>query len=247
VTTLRQRMLEDLQIRNYAPTTIAAYIRGVAGFAKHFGKPPDQLGPEHIRQYQLFLSQQKRASLSTYIQVVAGLRFFYTHTLHRQVAIERIPLPRYEKKLPIILSQQEVKALLEAPRNLGHRAMLSTMYAAGPRVSELAHLKVHDTAEVVEVTPLLLAVEAAHGLAVSRREAWSAHLRSIHLQDVSEGRTNRRPYQGNPPPLPEARFRHAPVGCGREPPHHSDPARPFQIGDHRALLARLQPSRARHG
>jgi hypothetical protein len=66
VTTLRQRMLEDLQIRNYAPTTIAAYIRGVAGFAKHFGKP-DQLGPEHIRQYQLFLSQQKRASLSTYI------------------------------------------------------------------------------------------------------------------------------------------------------------------------------------
>jgi integrase/recombinase XerD len=144
VTTLRQRMLEDLQIRNYAPTTIAAYLRGVAGFAKHFGKPPDQLGPEHIRQYQLFLSQQKRASLSTYIQVVAGLRFFYTHTLHRQVAIERIPLPRFEKKLPIILSQQEVKALLEAPRNLGHRAMLSTMYAAGPRVSELAHLKVHD-------------------------------------------------------------------------------------------------------
>ena len=90
------------------------------------------------------MSQQKRASLSTYIQVVAGLRFFYTHTLHRQVAVERIPLPRFEKKLPIVLSQQEVEALLEAPRNLGHRAMLSTMYAAGPRVSELAHLKVHD-------------------------------------------------------------------------------------------------------
>ena len=144
MTTLRQRMLEDLQIRNYATNTIAAYLRGVAGFAKHFGKPPDQLGPEHIRQYQLFLSQQKCASLSTYIQVVAALRFFYTHTLHRQIAIERIPLPRYQKKLPIILSQQEVKALLEAPRNLGHRAMLSTMYAAGLRVSELVHLKVPD-------------------------------------------------------------------------------------------------------
>ena len=60
-------MLEDLQIRNYATNTIAAYLRGVAGFAKHFGKSPDQLGPEHIRRYQLFLSQQKRASLSTYI------------------------------------------------------------------------------------------------------------------------------------------------------------------------------------
>ena len=100
--------------------------------------------PEHIRQYQLFLSQQKRASLSHYIQVVSGLRFFYTHTLHRQIAIERIPLPRYEKKLPIVLSPQEVKALLEAPRNLGHRTMLSTMYAAGPRVSELVHLNVRD-------------------------------------------------------------------------------------------------------
>src|ERR1039458_10524852 len=94
-------MLEDLQIRNYAPTPVAANLRGVAGFAKHFGKPPDQLGPEHIRQYQLFPSQQKRASLSHYIQVVSGLRVFYTHTLHRQIAIERIPLPRDERKLPI--------------------------------------------------------------------------------------------------------------------------------------------------
>jgi site-specific recombinase XerD len=100
--------------------------------------------PEHIRQYQLFLSQQKRASLSHYIQVVSGLRFFYTHTLHRQIAIERISLPRYEKKLPIVLSPQEVKALLEAPRKLGHCTMLSTMYAAGPRVSELVHRNVRD-------------------------------------------------------------------------------------------------------
>ena len=113
MTPLRKRMLEDLQIRNYAPTTIAAYIRGVAGFAKHFGKPPDQLGPEHIRQYQLFLSQQKRASLSTYIQVVAGPRSFCAHTLYRQSCHRTHPSPRYEKKLPIILSQPEAKALPE--------------------------------------------------------------------------------------------------------------------------------------
>ena len=141
---LRQRMLEDLQIRHYAPTTIASYIRAVAEFAKHFGKSPDELGPEHIREYQLFLTKEKQVSLPSYIQAVCGLRFFYTNTLHRQVGIERIPLPRYEKKLPVILSREEVKLLLEAPKNLGHRTILTTMYAAGLRVSEVANLKAAD-------------------------------------------------------------------------------------------------------
>lgn len=88
--------------------------------------------------------KEKGVSLQAYIQVVAGLRFFYTHTLHQQIGIEHIPLPRYERKLPVILSRQEVKAVLEAPRNLGHRAMLATMYAAGPRLSELTHLRSND-------------------------------------------------------------------------------------------------------
>jgi integrase len=82
--------------------------------------------------------------LSTYIQAVCSLRFFHQNTLHRKVEIERIPLPRYEKKLPVILSQDEVKALLEAQRNLKHRAILATMYGAGLRVSEVANLKVSD-------------------------------------------------------------------------------------------------------
>jgi site-specific recombinase XerD len=128
MTALRQRMLEDLRIRNYAPTTVACYIRSVAEFAQHFNKPPDQLGPEEIRSWQLFLLNEKRVKLSTYIQAVCALRFFYQKTLHRRIDIDRIPL-RYEKKLPVILSKAEVKALLEAPRNLKHRAMLATMYA----------------------------------------------------------------------------------------------------------------------
>src|ERR1022692_4216528 len=140
VTSLRQRMLEDLQIRNYAPTAVAAYIRGVAEFAKHFNKSPEFLGPEQIREYQLHLIKEKGASLSAYIQAVCGLRFLYTNTLHLQVGIERIPLPRYEKKLPVILSKEEVKAMLEAPRNLGHRAILATMYGGGLRVSEVTNL-----------------------------------------------------------------------------------------------------------
>ena len=90
VTPLRQRMLEDLRVRNYAPTTMAAYIRNVAEFAKHFGKSPELLGPEQIREYQLHLIKgikEKGASLSSYIQAVCGLRFLYTNTLHLQVQI----------------------------------------------------------------------------------------------------------------------------------------------------------------
>src|SRR5580698_3322054 len=144
MTALRQRMLEDLRIRNYAPTTVSSYIRSVAEFAQHFNKPPDQLGSEEIRSWQLFLLNEKRVKLSTYIQAVCALRFFYQNTLHRRIEIDRIPLPRYEKKLPVILSKAEVKALLRAPRSLKHRAMLATMYGAGLRVSEVANLKVCD-------------------------------------------------------------------------------------------------------
>jgi integrase/recombinase XerD len=144
MTLLRQRMLEDLRIRNYAPSTVECYVRSVAEFAKHFRKSPEQLGPEEIRSWQLHLRNEKKVKLSSYIQAVCGLRFFYRNTLNRKIDIERIPLPRYETKLPVILSKGEVKALLEAPRNLGHRAILATMYGAGLRVSEATNLKVSD-------------------------------------------------------------------------------------------------------
>jgi len=144
MTLLKQRMLEDLRIRNYAATTVECYVRSVADFARHFNKSPDQLGEEEIRSWQLYLLNEKRVRLSTYIQAVCGLRFFYRNTLNRKIDIERIPLPRYEKKLPVILTRDEVKALLEAPKNLGHRAILATMYGAGLRVSEATNLKVND-------------------------------------------------------------------------------------------------------
>src|SRR3984885_12219688 len=144
MTALRQRMLEDLRIRNCAPSTVECYIRSVAAFARHFHKSPDQLGPEEIRQYQLFLRDKKKVKLSTYIQAVAALRYFYRNTVNQKIDVDRIPLPRYETKLPVILSRDEIKALLEAPKNLGHRAILATMYSAGLRVSEVTSLKVQD-------------------------------------------------------------------------------------------------------
>jgi integrase/recombinase XerD len=144
VTTLRQRMLEDLQIRHYSPTTIRLYLHSVAEFARHFRKPPDQLGPEHIRQYQLFLIKDKQACRSSCVQLVCALRFLYTHTLNRKIEIDRIPFPRRERKLPLILSREEVKALLEAPGKLRDRAVLAVLYGSGLRVAEATQLKPRD-------------------------------------------------------------------------------------------------------
>ena len=144
MTPLRQRMLEDLQIRHYSPTTIRVYLHSVAEFAQHFRTPPDQLGPEQIRQYQLFLIRDKQASPSTCVQLVCALRFLYTHTLNRNFEIERIPFPRRERKLPLILSREEVKALLEAPGKLRDRAVLAVLYGSGLRVAEATQLKPPD-------------------------------------------------------------------------------------------------------
>src|SRR6266700_1765474 len=186
MTSLKQRMLDDLRIRNYAPTTVECYIRSVAEFAKHFNKPPDQLGPEEIRSWQLFLLNEKRVKLSTYIQAVCGLRFFYRNTLNRKIEIDRIPLPRYEKKLPVILSKEEVKAMLEAPKNLGHRAILATLYGGGLRVSEVTNLKVSDLDGVRKV----ISIRGGKGrkdrqvmLATPLREVLAAYYRWKHPTD----------------------------------------------------------------
>jgi integrase/recombinase XerD len=144
VTPLRQQMLEDLQIRRYSPTTIRIYLRAIAEFAQHFGKAPDRLGAQHIRQYQLFLIKEKKVSRPTFIQMVCALRFFYTHTLNRKISMERIPFPRRERKLPLILSREQVKALLEASGNLRNRTLLAILYGCGLRVAEVIQLLVSD-------------------------------------------------------------------------------------------------------
>jgi integrase/recombinase XerD len=144
MTELRRRMLEDLRLRNYSPNTIKVYIRCVANFAQHFRVAPDQLGPEHIRQYQLFLVERQKVAWAVFNQTVCALRFFYHHVLHRDWMIEHIPYPRHEEKLPVVLSPAEVAAVFDATRNLKHRTILMTIYAAGLRVSELTHLRVTD-------------------------------------------------------------------------------------------------------
>jgi integrase/recombinase XerD len=144
VTPLRQRMTDDMVVRNLATNTQECYLQQVSLFARYFGKSPDQLGPEEIRTYQLYLAQEKQAAVGTRIIAVSALRFLYKVTLHREWAVELIPTPKKPQKLPIILSPTEVLSLLEAASCFSHHVLIATMYGTGVRVSEAVHLRVSD-------------------------------------------------------------------------------------------------------
>ena len=144
MTQLRQRMLEELQRRNYSTGTNRLYLQHVAAFAQHFHRSPDQLGAEEIRRYQLFLIQEKKVAWSSYKQLVCALRFFYAKTLKRAFLLEDIPFPRHEQRLPLILTKEEVARILTAPLHLKSRTLLMTIYATGLRRSEVACLRVSD-------------------------------------------------------------------------------------------------------
>ena len=144
MTALRSRMRDDLRIRNLSPRTQKCYLWHVERFAKHFNRSPEELGPEHIRRYQLHLIEEKKASWSWFNQAVCALRFLYGTTLHTNWAFEQIPHGKQDKKLPSVLSLDEVRRLLGAVANVKHRALLTTIYAAGLRLSEAIHLRVQD-------------------------------------------------------------------------------------------------------
>ena len=141
---LRQRMLEDLSIRNYAPRTKERYIACVAQFAQHFHKSPDLLGPKEIRSYQVHLVNKVKCSWTVLNQTVCALRFLFVTTLDRDWAIRHIPYAKREKKLPVVLSQGEVLQILEAVSNFKHLAILLAAYSGGLRISEVADLKIQD-------------------------------------------------------------------------------------------------------
>jgi integrase/recombinase XerD len=144
VTHLRKLMLEELQRRNYSQTTVTGYIRTVADFAKYFQRPPDQLGSDEIRQYQLYLLKERKQGARTVGTQTAALRFFFCKTLKRNYPVEEVPYPRAPRRLPIILTQDEAVRLIDSASNLFHRAMLMTLYSTGMRRAELCHLKVED-------------------------------------------------------------------------------------------------------
>lgn len=141
---LRQRMMQDLKIRNLSPRTIQIYIDCVAKFAQYFGQSPDQLSDEHIREYQRYLVEDKKCSWSKLNQTVCALRFFYRVSLDKQQLVTHIPYAKHPKKLPVVLSHQEIARLFEVTDNIKHRTLLMTLYATGLRISEALALQIGD-------------------------------------------------------------------------------------------------------
>src|SRR5216684_1785972 len=137
-------MLEDLQRRNYAETTINSYIRIVEDFSQRFQRPPDRLGPQQIREYQAELFKKRKFAPSTVTVYLAALRFFYTKTLKKGWSVAETPYPKRAEHVPSILSQEEVARLIDAAGTPFHRTLLMTLYATGLRRAEVIHLKVSD-------------------------------------------------------------------------------------------------------
>jgi integrase/recombinase XerD len=144
VTHLRKMMLEELQRRNYAKSTISSYIRIVEDFSRRFNRAPDRLGPKHIREYQSELFTKQKFAASTVTVYLAALRFFYTKTLKRTWSTAETPYPKKIFPLPTILSQEEVAQLIDSALTPYHRTLLMTLYATGVRRAELTRLKVTD-------------------------------------------------------------------------------------------------------
>jgi integrase/recombinase XerD len=141
MTVLRQRMAEDMQIRNLSPLTQSSYLQQISSFARHFDKPPALLGPDDIRSYQVYLTNEKKLAPKSIHVCVSALRFFYKVTLKKDWEFDEvIPSPRPPKTLPIVLSPAEVLVFLGCVESLKHRTILTTCYAAGLRISEALHL-----------------------------------------------------------------------------------------------------------
>jgi integrase/recombinase XerD len=185
VNPLRQRMIEDMQVRHLATKTQLSYVQQVAAFARYFDKSPDRLTPEDIRTWQLYLTK-KGLSASSLSVATCALRFCYCVTLKRKWSIDQIPMPKVPDKLPVILSLEEVAHFLECATDPGQHAILTTAYATGLRVSELTHLRVAD----IDSQRMTIRVEQGKGQKdryvmlsprlLSELRAWWKQTRSPH-------------------------------------------------------------------
>lgn len=160
MTALRQRMTEDMQVRNLALNTQTCYVQQISLFARHFNKSPEELGPEEIRAYQLYLTNEKKLAPGSILIAVAALRFLYKVSLKRKWPFDEvIPAPKKPQRLPVILSPEEVLQLLGCVGSTKHRAILTTCYAAGLRISEAVRLKPTD----IDSQRMVIRVEQGKG------------------------------------------------------------------------------------
>jgi integrase/recombinase XerD len=141
---LRNQMEMDMRLRRFSPKTIACYLACMKGVARHFRKSPAELVDEEIRAYLHHLMEERKVSQSVLVQTYSALKFFFEKTLQKQWNVFRIPRCKQRRKLPGVLTREEVELILSATKNLKHRAILMTIYSAGLRIGEVTRLKVSD-------------------------------------------------------------------------------------------------------
>lgn len=144
MTEMRRRMEEELKLRGCSPRTSRTYLSWVTRFAAHYHRAPEQLGSEEVRGFLVELLAEGKLSRSSLVQAFCALKFFYVHVLHRSFEVEDVRFPRRGRRLPRVLSEPEVRRLLESATDLKEQAILMTLYATGVRLSELLHLQVKD-------------------------------------------------------------------------------------------------------
>lgn len=185
---LRERMIEEMALRNFAATTQKAYLYTVSTLAKYYRRSPDQLSREEIRAYLVHLSMEKKLASSTLTAIIAGLRFFYNETLGWDETKLFIPPRRTNTHLPEVFSLNEVARLIDAARGLKQRVLLMTAYSSGVRTSELVHLKLTD----IDSERVMIRVEQGKGrkdrytllsqkLLVELRQYWKRYQPSVWL------------------------------------------------------------------
>jgi len=156
---LRDRMFANMRMRNFSPRTIKAYLWHVKEFTRYVGKAPDLLGEEEVRQYLLYLLDERKVSWSNMNIGYSALKFFYVNTLHRDWQVNKIPRPKGESRLPFVLSRHELNKLFSATSNSKHRVIFKTIYSAGLRISEASNLKLHH----IESDSIRIRVEQGKG------------------------------------------------------------------------------------
>jgi integrase/recombinase XerD len=161
MTSLRLRMLEDMQIRNLAVNTQDSYVQQVSLFARYFNQSPERLGPEQIRAYQVYLTNERKLATGSIVIAISALRFLYKVTLKKNWILEDIiPAPKKPRTLPVILSPEEVLQFLACVESRKHRAILTTCYGAGLRVSESVAL----TPPAIDSKRMVVRVEQGKGM-----------------------------------------------------------------------------------
>ena len=141
---LREKMKMDMELKGYSPNTIKHYIGHVSNFSKFYNKAPELLKEKDIREYLHYCIMEKKLSEGSVNYINSGLKFFYTITLNRYWNMDKIFRIKEPKKLPSVLSPEEVKSIFDVTDNLKHRTILMTVYSAGLRVSEVCNLKITD-------------------------------------------------------------------------------------------------------